>query len=62
LSYARFRAILSQKKLLNKGRKVDLQGYVDKTTGVVDTMTDLVNGLVDATDLKVGKEGFSKEK
>ncbi|MCK5059612.1 MAG: hypothetical protein KAR00_00475 [Candidatus Pacebacteria bacterium] len=36
--------------------------YLDKTTGVLETLAKLVNGLIDVTDLKVGKEGFSKNK
>lgn len=46
---------------LKEGKTVN-EEYLDKTTGVLDTLSKLVNGLVDVTDLKVGKEGFSKKK
>lgn len=46
---------------LKEGKEVNIQEYVDKTTGVIDTMSDLINGLIDVTELKVGREGFSKK-
>ncbi|MEK7514473.1 MAG: histidine kinase N-terminal 7TM domain-containing protein [Patescibacteria group bacterium] len=45
-----------------KGNTSDLENYLGKTTGALDTMGQLVNGLIDVTDLKVGKRGFTKEK
>ncbi|MDP2704946.1 MAG: hypothetical protein U1D31_02270, partial [Patescibacteria group bacterium] len=38
-----------------------LKTFVDKTKNSLDILAQLVNGLVDVTDLKVGKEGFSKK-
>ncbi|MEK9201598.1 MAG: histidine kinase N-terminal 7TM domain-containing protein, partial [Patescibacteria group bacterium] len=44
-----------------EGRSVDFQAHLDKTAGVLDTLGKLVNGLIDITQLKVGKTGFSKK-
>ncbi|MDP2704945.1 MAG: histidine kinase N-terminal 7TM domain-containing protein [Patescibacteria group bacterium] len=46
---------------LQDGKTVDLKEYLDKTKGVLETLSNLVNGLIDVTDLKVGREGFSKK-
>ncbi|MDP2704944.1 MAG: histidine kinase N-terminal 7TM domain-containing protein [Patescibacteria group bacterium] len=43
-----------------EGREVDLNAHLEKTSGVLETLSQLVNGLIDVTDLKVGKKGFSK--
>lgn len=44
-----------------EGREVDLNAHLERTTGVLETLSQLVNGLIDVTDLKVGKKGFSKK-
>ena len=39
----------------------EIQTSIDKTKGSLDILAKLVNGLIDVTDLKVGKRGFSKK-
>jgi signal transduction histidine kinase len=43
---------------IEKGDIGSLHTYLDKTTGAMETMGKLVNGLIDVTDLKVGKGGL----
>ncbi len=43
---------------IEKGDIGSLHTYLDKTTGAMETMAKLVNGLIDVTDLKVGKGGL----
>jgi K+-sensing histidine kinase KdpD len=40
----------------------ELNTFIEKTKKSLDILAQLVNGLIDITDLKVGKGGFSKEK
>ncbi|MEK7514219.1 MAG: histidine kinase dimerization/phospho-acceptor domain-containing protein [Patescibacteria group bacterium] len=39
-----------------------LKIYIEKTKSSLEILAKLINGLIDVTQLKVGKEGFSKEK
>ena len=39
----------------------ELKTFIDKTKNSLDILAQLINGLIDVTDLKVGKEGFSKK-
>jgi signal transduction histidine kinase len=41
---------------------VKLKTFIDKTKNSLDILAQLVNGLIDVTDLKVGKEGFTHDK
>lgn len=42
-------------------KNAELKTFVDKTKNSLDILAQLINGLIDVTDLKVGKEGFSKK-
>lgn len=43
---------------LKDGKEIDLRSYLDKTKGALETMGQLVNGLIDVTSLEVGKGGM----
>ncbi len=47
---------------LGEGRTEEIPSFMSKTIGALDTMGQLVNGLLDITSLEVGKGGFNKEK
>ncbi|MDP2704782.1 MAG: hypothetical protein Q8O71_00035, partial [bacterium] len=45
-----------------KTKETETKTYLDKIGGVLSVLSDLVNGLIDVTQLEVGKIGFSKDK
>lgn len=47
---------------LAQEKPADLKASVDKATGALDTMTHLINSLLDITELKVKKAPESESK